>query len=43
MNKLRIFVRKIKAGLPGIRTVARFGYDRFADLLYGWNRRQGRW
>jgi len=30
-------------GLPGIRAVARFGYDRFADVLYGWNRRKGRW
>jgi predicted DCC family thiol-disulfide oxidoreductase YuxK len=23
--------------------VARFGYDRFADLLYAWNRWKGRW
>ena len=23
--------------------VTRFVYDRFADLLYGWNRRSGRW
>ncbi|WP_404927977.1 thiol-disulfide oxidoreductase DCC family protein [Mesorhizobium sp. ORM16] len=23
--------------------LARFGYDRFADLLYAWNRRNGRW
>ena len=30
-------------GLPGIRQIARFGYDRFADLLYAWNRRQGHW
>jgi predicted DCC family thiol-disulfide oxidoreductase YuxK len=25
------------------RPFARFGYDRFADLLYAWNRRKGRW
>jgi predicted DCC family thiol-disulfide oxidoreductase YuxK len=30
-------------GLPVIRQIARFGYDRFADLLYAWNRRKGRW
>jgi predicted DCC family thiol-disulfide oxidoreductase YuxK len=30
-------------GLPVIRQTARFGYDRFADLLYVWNRRKGRW
>jgi predicted DCC family thiol-disulfide oxidoreductase YuxK len=30
-------------GLPGLRQVARFGYDRFADLLYAWNRRKGHW
>ncbi len=23
--------------------LARFAYDRFADLLYAWNRRKGRW
>lgn len=23
--------------------VTRFTYDRFADLLYAWNRRRGRW
>ncbi|WP_027054807.1 thiol-disulfide oxidoreductase DCC family protein [Mesorhizobium erdmanii] len=23
--------------------LTRFGYDRFADLLYAWNRRKGRW
>jgi predicted DCC family thiol-disulfide oxidoreductase YuxK len=23
--------------------VTRFVYDRFADLLYAWNRRNGRW
>jgi predicted DCC family thiol-disulfide oxidoreductase YuxK len=30
-------------GAPVIRQFARFGYDRFADLLYAWNRRKGRW
>jgi predicted DCC family thiol-disulfide oxidoreductase YuxK len=30
-------------GLPGIRAVARFAYDRFADRLFAWNRRAGRW
>jgi predicted DCC family thiol-disulfide oxidoreductase YuxK len=30
-------------GLPVIRQIARFGYDRFADLLYAWNRRNGHW
>jgi predicted DCC family thiol-disulfide oxidoreductase YuxK len=30
-------------GLPGIHQVARIGYDRFADLLYAWNRRKGHW
>ena len=30
-------------GLPGVRHIARFGYDRFADLLYAWNRRNGHW
>jgi predicted DCC family thiol-disulfide oxidoreductase YuxK len=29
--------------LPGIRTVARVGYDWFANRLYAWNRRHGRW
>jgi predicted DCC family thiol-disulfide oxidoreductase YuxK len=29
--------------LPGIRLVARVGYDWFADRLYAWNRRHGRW
>ena len=23
--------------------VTRFGYDRFADLLFAWNKRKGRW
>jgi predicted DCC family thiol-disulfide oxidoreductase YuxK len=30
-------------GFPGIRQIARFGYDRFADVLYAWNRRKGHW
>jgi predicted DCC family thiol-disulfide oxidoreductase YuxK len=30
-------------GLPVLRQIACFGYDRFADLLYAWNRRNGRW
>jgi predicted DCC family thiol-disulfide oxidoreductase YuxK len=30
-------------GLPGLRPIARFVYDRFADALYGWNRRKGHW
>jgi predicted DCC family thiol-disulfide oxidoreductase YuxK len=30
-------------GVPVIRAVAGFAYDRFADLLYAWNRRKGRW
>jgi predicted DCC family thiol-disulfide oxidoreductase YuxK len=30
-------------GLPGILQISRFGYDRFADLLYAWNRRKGHW
>jgi predicted DCC family thiol-disulfide oxidoreductase YuxK len=29
--------------LPPIRPVARVVYDRFADLLYAWNRRKGYW
>ena len=29
--------------LPGIRAVARVGYDWFADRLYAWNQRHGRW
>ena len=31
------------AGNPVIRPVTRFVYDRFADRLYAWNRRKGRW
>jgi predicted DCC family thiol-disulfide oxidoreductase YuxK len=30
-------------GLPGIRQLARWGYNRFADRLFAWNKRQGRW
>ena len=31
------------AGLPVIRPIARVVYDRFADVLYAWNRRKGHW
>jgi predicted DCC family thiol-disulfide oxidoreductase YuxK len=31
------------AGLPVIRPVAGFIYNRFADLLYAWNLRKGHW
>jgi predicted DCC family thiol-disulfide oxidoreductase YuxK len=30
-------------GLPVIRSLARFGYDQFANVLYAWNRRKGHW
>jgi predicted DCC family thiol-disulfide oxidoreductase YuxK len=30
-------------GLPVIHQSARIGYDRFADLLYAWNRRRRHW
>jgi predicted DCC family thiol-disulfide oxidoreductase YuxK len=30
-------------GLPLLRRLTRFAYDRFADRLYAWNRRKGRW
>jgi predicted DCC family thiol-disulfide oxidoreductase YuxK len=30
-------------GNPLMLPLARFGYDRFADALYAWNRRKGRW
>ncbi len=26
-----------------MRPLTRLAYDRFADLLYAWNRRKGRW
>ena len=29
--------------LPVVRQVAGFGYDQFANGLYAWNRRKGRW
>jgi predicted DCC family thiol-disulfide oxidoreductase YuxK len=30
-------------GNPVILPVTRFAYDRFADMLFTWNRRQGHW
>jgi predicted DCC family thiol-disulfide oxidoreductase YuxK len=30
-------------GMPVIRQMAGFGYDRFADLLYTWNQWKRRW
>ena len=30
-------------GLPGVRQVAGFTYNRFADGLYSWNRWMGHW
>ena len=30
-------------GVPVIRSIAGVVYDRFADLLYAWNRWKGRW
>ena len=30
-------------GNPVMHPLTRFAYDRFADLLYAWNRRRGRW
>ena len=30
-------------GNPVALPLTRFAYDRFADLLYAWNRRKGRW
>jgi predicted DCC family thiol-disulfide oxidoreductase YuxK len=30
-------------GLPVVRHISRLAYDRFADLLYAWNRRKGHW
>jgi predicted DCC family thiol-disulfide oxidoreductase YuxK len=29
--------------LPVIKQIARVGYNRFADLLYAWNRWCGHW
>ena len=31
------------AGHPVVLPLTRFVYDRFADLLFAWNRRKGRW
>ena len=28
---------------PGLSALGQWAYDRFADLLYAWNQRQGRW
>jgi predicted DCC family thiol-disulfide oxidoreductase YuxK len=30
-------------GNPVMLPVTRFAYDRFADVLFAWNRRKGRW
>jgi predicted DCC family thiol-disulfide oxidoreductase YuxK len=30
-------------GNPLILPLTRFGYDRFADVLFAWNRRKGHW
>jgi predicted DCC family thiol-disulfide oxidoreductase YuxK len=30
-------------GNPVARPITRLAYDRFADLLYAWNRRKGHW
>jgi predicted DCC family thiol-disulfide oxidoreductase YuxK len=30
-------------GNPVVRPMACFAYDRFADILYAWNRRKGHW
>jgi predicted DCC family thiol-disulfide oxidoreductase YuxK len=30
-------------GAPGVIHLTRFVYDRFADLLFAWNKRKGRW
>ncbi len=30
-------------GNPLMRPLTRFVYDRFADVLYAWNRRKGHW
>ncbi|TGR72923.1 DUF393 domain-containing protein, partial [Mesorhizobium sp. M2D.F.Ca.ET.223.01.1.1] len=30
-------------GNPVVLPLTRFAYDRFADLLYAWNRRKGHW
>jgi predicted DCC family thiol-disulfide oxidoreductase YuxK len=33
----------VLAGHPVARPLTRFVYDRFADVLYAWNRRKGHW
>ena len=30
-------------GNPVMLPITRFAYDRFADLLFAWNKRKGRW
>ena len=30
-------------GNPAMLPLTRFAYDRFADVLFAWNRRKGRW
>ena len=30
-------------GNPVMLPLTRFAYDRFADLLFAWNKRNGRW
>ena len=30
-------------GNPVVRPVTRFGYDRFADVLFAWNKRRRHW
>lgn len=30
-------------GNPVMLPLTRFGYDRFADLLFAWNKRKGHW
>jgi predicted DCC family thiol-disulfide oxidoreductase YuxK len=30
-------------GLAVLRQITRVAYGRFADILYAWNRRNGRW
>jgi predicted DCC family thiol-disulfide oxidoreductase YuxK len=30
-------------GNPLIRPITRFAYDRFADVLFAWNKRKGHW
>jgi len=30
-------------GAPALLPATRFAYDRFADLLFAWNKRAGRW